>query len=159
DRVPGLGARRADLAVRSQRDPRGVRAGGRGGVGPRACVTADAGADFVVALDFGGAKIALAAAGLDGAHLAQRRIGREAGQGAAAVVRRALAAAAALVEGAAARCGGRCRGAGAVTPGVIREDGIALAPALPGWERLRLVDELREGLDLERVAVANDVKA
>lgn len=116
-------------------------------------------ADFVVAVDVGGTKIALATATVDGTILEQRRLPTEADRGAPQAVRRALAEAAALVELTAARCGGRCLGVGAVTPGIVHEDRIDLAPTLPGWERLRLADVLRDGLGLERVAVANDVKA
>jgi glucokinase len=70
-------------------------------------------------------------------------------------MRRALDEAAGLV----ARRRGRCLGAGVVCPGVIRPDRVDLVPSLPGWERLALHDVLREGLGLECVAVANDVKA
>jgi glucokinase len=122
-------------------------------------VTAGASLDFVVAVDFGGTKIALATAGLDGTIVEQRRLPTDAPQGAPQVVRRALAEAGALIERTAARCGGRCLGAAAVSPGILREDRIDLAPTLPGWDRLRLVDLLRQGLGLERVAAGNDVKA
>jgi glucokinase len=111
--------------------------------------------DFVLAIDFGGTKIALATAGLDGRPLERRVLATEAQQGAPLAMRRALDEAAGLV----ARRGGRCRGAGVVCPGVIRPDRVDLVPSLPGWERLALHDVLREGLGLECVAVANDVKA
>ena len=115
--------------------------------------------EFVVALDFGGTKIALATAGLDGTILERRQLRTEAEQGAPQAVRRALAEAGALIEATARRCGGRCVGAGAVSPGIVRRDRIDLVPTLPGWERLPIVDLLREGLGLDHVAVANDVKA
>jgi glucokinase len=111
--------------------------------------------DFVLAIDFGGTKIALATAGLDGRPLERRVLATEAQQGAPLAMRRALDEAAGLV----ARRGGRCLGAGVVCPGVIRPDRVDLVPSLPGWERLALHDVLREGLGLECVAVANDVKA
>ena len=117
------------------------------------------GRDFVLGLDVGGTKIALATADLGGAILEQARMATEAQQGALHVVQRALAEARRLVARTAAARGGRCLGVGAVSPGVLREDRIDLVPTMPGWERLAIVDLLREGLGLERVAVANDVKA
>jgi len=122
-------------------------------------VTTGGEGDFVVAIDVGGTKIALATAGLDGTLLERRRLRTEAGRGAPQAVRRALAEAADLIELTRARCGGRCLAAGAVSPGIVRDDRIDLVPTLPGWERLALVPLLRDGLGLERVAVANDVKA
>jgi glucokinase len=115
--------------------------------------------DFVVGIDFGGTKIALATAGLDGEIGERRRLRTEAGQGAAQAVRRALVAARGLMARTADRCGGRCLGVGAVCPGVVREDRVDLVPTLPGWERLALPDLLRDELGLDHVAIANDVKA
>src|SRR5215472_2862466 len=111
--------------------------------------------DFVLAIDFGGMKIALATADLEGRPLDRRLLATEAERGALATVGRALGEAALLV----ARRRGRCLGAGVVSPGVIRPDRVDLVPTLPGWERLALHDVLREGLGLDRVAVGNDVKA
>jgi glucokinase len=111
--------------------------------------------DFVLAIDVGGTKIALATADLEGRPLERGELATEAERGAAAALRRAFAAAADLVG----RRGGRCLGAGVVCPGVIRPDRVDLVPTLPGWERLALHDVLREGLGLERIAVGNDVKA
>jgi glucokinase len=113
------------------------------------------GRDFILAIDFGGTKTALATAGLDGRPLERRVLPTEAQRGAPLAVRRALGEAAGMVE----RHGGRCLGAGVVCPGVIRPDRVDLVPSLPGWERLALHDVLREGLGLECVAVGNDVKA
>jgi len=114
---------------------------------------------FVAAIDIGGTKIAVATAGLDGAVLEQRRLPTETELGAPQAVRRALDAAADLIERTRARCGGPCLALGAVSPGIAREDRIDLVPTLPGWERLGLAGLLRDGLGLERVVVANDVKA
>ena len=115
--------------------------------------------DFVLGIDFGGTKIALATADLDGGVLEQARMPTAAQQGAPDVVRRALAGAGTLVASTRARTGGRCLGVGAVTPGIVREDRIDLVPTMPGWERLAIVDLLRKGLGVANVAAANDVKA
>jgi len=111
--------------------------------------------DFVLAIDVGGTKIAVATADLDGRPLERRVLPTEAERGAPLALRRALAEAAGLVS----RREGRCLGAGVASPGVIRPDHVDLVPTLPGWERLALQDVLREGLGLECVAVGNDVKA
>jgi glucokinase len=122
-------------------------------------VTFDRKGDYVVGLDFGGTKIALATADLEGRILEQTRIRTEVSGGALQTVQRAVAGARLLMARTSERCQSRCLGAGAVTPGIVREDRIDLIPTMPGWERLAIVDLLREGLELEHVVVANDVKA
>jgi len=122
-------------------------------------VTGQPACDFVVGLDIGATKIALATAGLDGAIIEQSRLQTDARQGAPQAVRRALAAARTLMARTSERLGGRCLGAGAVSPGIPRHDRIDLTPNMPGWEALSIVDVVREGLSLERVAAANDAKA
>lgn len=109
--------------------------------------------DLVLAIDFGGTKVAVAAATLDG-ELGER-VRFEVEGGAEQVVARALAVARETV----ARAGGRCVAAGVVCPGIPREDRVLLAPNVPGWESLALARRVREGLGLERVTVGNDVKA
>jgi glucokinase len=46
-----------------------------------------------------------------------------------------------------------------VSPGIVGEDGVLLAPNVPGWDRLQLPDLLRDGLGVSSVSVANDVNA
>jgi len=117
-------------------------------------------ADFVVAVDIGGTKVAVATAALDGEIIAARRIATDASRGAAQVVARALGGASDLIAPTAAgRDGGRCLAAGAVCPGIPLDDRVVLAPNIPGWDGVALAREARERLGLERVAVANDVKA
>jgi glucokinase len=111
--------------------------------------------DFVLAIDFGGTKTALATADLDGRPLERSVLATRADRGAELALRRAFTGCADLM----ARQGGRCLGAGVVCPGVVRPDRVDLVPTLPGWERLALPNVLRAGLGLERIAVANDVKA
>jgi glucokinase len=50
-------------------------------------------------------------------------------------------------------------GVGVVSPGIIREDGVALAPNNPGWETLRLRETFAAAFPGVPVAVMNDVKA
>jgi glucokinase len=115
--------------------------------------------DFVLALDFGGTKIDVATAALDGEILATERLETDAPAGAAQAVERALDRARALRAATAATTGGRCVAAGAASPGIVREDRVLLAPNVPGWTDLALAERLREGLELEDVVCETDAKA
>ncbi len=115
--------------------------------------------DFVVAIDLGGTKTAVATADLGGQILAHARLQTEADLGGEQAVERALAEARACVARTAHETGGRCVAAGAVSPGIVLDDRVELVPNVPGLDRLALPDLLRRGLDLDRVAVGNDVKA
>lgn len=131
----------------------GESAGGPGGDG-----TGTGTADFVLGIDIGGTKIALATATTAGRVLRTVRLDTLAHGGARQAVERALRTARSLCEETSAD-GGRCLGAGVVSPGIVRENESVLAPNIPGWQRLPLPALLREGLELERVVHANDVKA
>jgi len=115
--------------------------------------------DFVIAIDFGGTKIAVATADLEGGLLEQTRIETDASQGALQAVERALAVARTSIRRTAETRSGRCIAAGAVSPGIILPDRILLAPNVPGWEELALLDLVRNRLEISRVAVGTDVKA
>jgi glucokinase len=111
--------------------------------------------DFVLAIDFGGTKIGVAPATPDGAIQASDRIDTLAERGAHQAVERGLAAARALSE----RAGGRCIAAGVVSPGIVLDDRVLLAPNVPGWGDLALPALLTEGLDVPHVEIGTDVKA
>jgi predicted NBD/HSP70 family sugar kinase len=117
------------------------------------------GGDFVLGIDFGGTKIAIASADLEGNLLEQSRIETEASRGAMQAIERALALARSLMTSTAEKTGGRCIAAGAVSPGIVLLDRILLAPNVPGWEELALLDLVRDGLAIEQVAVGTDAKA
>lgn len=112
-------------------------------------------AGFVLALDFGGTKIDVGSARLDGELLVSERIETRAELGALQAVERALGVARAVAQ----RTDGDCLGAGAVSPGVVADDGVSLAPNVPGWDQLQLPALLREGLGVSPIAVTNDVNA
>jgi len=114
---------------------------------------------FVLAIDFGGTKLDVATATLDGRLLVTERLDTEAGRGAEQAVARAIQRALALSEAAAATTGGRLLAAGAASPGIVLDDEILLAPNVPGWTELPLAARLREGLDLATVVCETDVKA
>jgi glucokinase len=110
---------------------------------------------FVLALDFGGTKIDVGTARLDGELIASERIDTQAELGAVQAVERALEAARRLAE----QADGDCVGAGAVSPGIVEDERVLLAPNVPGWDELQLPALLRDGLGVGSIAVANDVNA
>jgi glucokinase len=111
--------------------------------------------EFVLAIDFGGTKIGVATAALDGAVRHSDRLDTLADRGAHQAVERGLATARDLLE----QTPGRCMAAGVVSPGIVLDDRVLLAPNVPGWGELALPALLTEGLDVPRVVVGNDVKA
>lgn len=113
----------------------------------------------MLGIDFGGTKIALATAALDGRLLESDRLETEAGRGATQAVDRALARGEELLTAAARNGGGRCRAVSAVSPGIVYEDHVALAPNVPGWQQLELPALLRERFEPAHATVGTDVKA
>jgi glucokinase len=129
-------------------DGRVTRAGGSASCGAHA-------PGIVLGIDFGGTKIALAAATAAGERLGDVRIETRAADGAAEVVRRAVEAANSLV----AETAGRLVAVGVSTFGVVRDERVRLAPNVPGWEGLPLPAMLRDGLGVRALRVDNDVNA
>jgi predicted NBD/HSP70 family sugar kinase len=115
--------------------------------------------DFVVAIDFGGTKLDVATAALDGTILATERLETDAAGGAEQAVERALACARDLAGTTEQATGGSLVAAAASSPGIVLEDRILLAPNVPGWTDLPLAALLRDGLGLDRVVCETDVKA
>lgn len=114
--------------------------------------------DFVVAIDFGGTKIAIATANITGSILKQARLDTDAAQGAQQVLERTAVAARTLIERTVSEVKGQCVAVGVVTPGVVHDDGILLSPNIPGWERVHLRETIHTSLRIPTV-VGNDVKA
>jgi glucokinase len=113
------------------------------------------GAEFVLAIDFGGTKIALCTATPEGDVIESDRLETHAGLGAEQALRRTLERAAELAD----VTPGRCAAVSAVSPGIVRADGVLLAPNVPGWGELALPARLGEALSVELTTVGNDVKA
>ncbi|MEV0393851.1 ROK family protein [Polymorphospora rubra] len=109
----------------------------------------------LLGIDFGGTKMAVAVADAQGRILRSERVPTYAGRGAGQALDRALELAGRLVSDA----GGSLAAAGIASPGVVRDDGIDLAPNVPGWERLRLADAVRAALPVSVVEVGNDLNA
>jgi glucokinase len=118
-------------------------------------VTRDDPAGFVLGIDFGGTKTALATATTDGERLRTTRIETRAADGAQEVMRRTLATAHGLMETAP----GRLLAAGVSTFGVVRGGRVQLAPNVRGWEDLPLPAILRDGLGVTALNVDNDVNS
>ncbi|WP_433616468.1 ROK family protein [Dactylosporangium sp. CA-139114] len=109
----------------------------------------------LLGIDFGGTKMAVGIGDADGSLLVSQRLPTHATLGARQALERALDLAQKLVT----ETGGTLHAAGVASPGVIREDGIDLAPNVPGWESLRLAEAVRDHLGVSRVRVTNDLNA
>jgi glucokinase len=114
-----------------------------------------AGPGRLLGIDFGGTKMAIAVADRTGRLLVSERLPTLAERGARQALDRALDLAAGLT----AQVGGVLAAAGIASPGVVRDDGIDLAPNVPGWEDLRLAAAVRDRLGVSVVPVANDLNA
>lgn len=113
------------------------------------------GPDFVLGVDIGGTKIALATADPAGGILRTARLDTRAWEGAGQAVERALRAAADLRDA----TPGRLLGVGVAAPGVVHEDHIAYAPNIPGLADIALRSRVAAVLGPAPVGVDNDVKA
>ncbi|AGM05492.1 ROK family protein [Amycolatopsis keratiniphila] len=115
------------------------------------------GEELILGIDFGGTKVAIGLADRAGSLLVTRRLDTDAQAGAEQVVSRALAAARKLLadEGAA----DRLVAIGVVSPGIVLEDRILLAPNVPGWEELRLRELVAAEFDGVPIEVGTDAKA
>jgi glucokinase len=111
----------------------------------------------VLALDFGGTKIAAAVAEVTGIRLGSTTVDTVADDGARANLERGISAAQALLEATAP--GRPLVAVGAATFGIPRDEGIQLAPAIPGWGDLMLGRELRRAFVGAEIRLATDVKA
>ncbi|MFI9453332.1 ROK family protein [Amycolatopsis sp. NPDC052450] len=115
------------------------------------------GDELILGIDFGGTKVAIGLADRAGSLLVTRRLDTDAQAGAGQVVSRALAAARKLLadEGAA----DSLVAIGVVSPGIVLEDRILLAPNVPGWEQLRLRELVAAEFEGVPIEVGTDAKA
>jgi predicted NBD/HSP70 family sugar kinase len=110
---------------------------------------------FVLAVDFGGTKAGVVAMDAAGRTLAADRLAMHPERGAEQALARTLDAARALVAEVGAN---RLAAAGVASPGIVRPDGVLLAPNVPGWSRLRLQERFESALRVPALC-ATDVKA
>jgi glucokinase len=115
--------------------------------------------DFVLGIDLGGTKIALATANASGTVLCQQTIATLAEQGAEQAIERTIESGLNLIEQTRERLGGRLVGVGVATMGITLDDRVLMAPNVPGWDRLALPAQMRQAFSLEEIRVENDVKA
>ncbi|MEU3623086.1 glucokinase [Amycolatopsis coloradensis] len=115
------------------------------------------GEELILGIDFGGTKVAIGLADRAGSLLVTRRLDTDAHAGAGQVVTRALAAARKLLadEGAT----DNLVAIGVVSPGIVLEDRILLAPNVPGWEELRLRELVADEFGGVGIEVGTDAKA
>ncbi len=112
--------------------------------------------DVVLGIDFGGTKIALAVCDLDGRCLRDHLLPTCPGDGADTVLARGIAAGQALLTP--LETGSRLAAVGVSTIGIPLENGVDLAPAIAGWEKIALARSVEEAFGAP-VKVATDVKA
>src|SRR5690349_9211537 len=122
-------------------------------------VTASHSADFILAIDFGGTKVALATCDRTGAVLESDRFTFLPGTTADQIVADAIGRSHTLIELTRLACSSECVAVGVSSPGIVLPDRILLAPNVPGWEDLSLAAQLAAGLGVEPVVVGTDVKA
>lgn len=109
----------------------------------------------VLALDFGGSKVAVAVADVKGRILGRSVLETRASRGAAQAVDRAVAEGRRLMTSSQTT---QPAAVGVSSMGISRDDGVLLAPNVPGWESLQLRGYLRDALAAP-VVIWNDVKA
>ncbi len=116
--------------------------------------------DFILALDIGGTKMALATADLQGGLLTSARIATDVDRGAHQAVQRAVECAATLVdETRAAQGAGTCKGFAVVAPGVVRAETMVLTPNVPGLDGINLRVFFEGEMNMPCLSISNDVKA
>jgi glucokinase len=115
--------------------------------------------DFVLGIDLGGTKIALATADANGTILYQQTIATLASQGAEQAIARTIASGRDLVEQTRRRLHSRLAGVGIATMGITLDDRVLMAPNVPGWDRLALPSQMQQAFVLDAIRIENDVKA
>jgi len=111
----------------------------------------------VLALDFGGSKIAAAVCEATGTRLGSTTVDTSADDDARANLERGFLAAQRLLDTTAP--GRPLIAVGASTFGIPGDDGVQLAPTIPGWGDLLLGRELRRAFTGAEIRLATDVKA
>jgi glucokinase len=111
----------------------------------------------VLGIDFGGTKIAAAACDLAGNRLASATVSSDAALGAQASFGRGIGLARDLLRTSAP--GGELVAVGVATFGIPFDDRVELAPAIDGWDRLAMGQELRRAFPAAVIRMATDAKA
>jgi glucokinase len=115
--------------------------------------------DFVLGIDLGGTKIALATATAEGVIIYKQILATKAYQGAEQAIDRTIATARQLVEQTHAEHDGALMGIGIANMGITQEDHVLMAPNVPGWDHLAILPLVRQAFPTAPVCIENDVKA
>jgi glucokinase len=116
-------------------------------------------AGFVLGIDLGGTKMALATAHPDGTIIHRQMLATLADQGAEQAVARVIAAGQQLVAQTEGEMGETLASVGISTMGITLEDRVLMAPNVPGWDHLELPRIMRQAFTTNAIRIANDVKA
>lgn len=114
--------------------------------------------ELLVAVDLGGTKTAIAVTDRQGNRLGRTTMPTDAGAGITAVMGRVAGAGRRLLGEIGADLSA-VAAAAAVSPGVVLEDRVLLAPNNDGWESLALAREIQAAFGASVSVVDNDVKA
>ena len=115
--------------------------------------------EFVLGIDLGGTKIALATADTKRTLLSQQTIATLAEQGAEQAIARTIACGRDLIEQTRRQWHGKLTGVGIATMGITLDDRVLIAPNVPGWDQLALPSQMRQAFALDTIHIENDVKA
>ncbi|KUO95354.1 ROK family protein [Ferroacidibacillus organovorans] len=116
-------------------------------------------ARFVLAFDFGGTKIAIATATLDGELLHRTNLDTALCGDGKNVLQQAILAGQELVLKTAAPTRGSLVGVGVATMGITLKDRVLMAPNVPGWAELCMEEAFQNAFPGVAVQIDNDVKA
>lgn len=111
----------------------------------------------ILAIDIGGTKLSAGLVSASGELRGHRQIRTAADDGAERVLERALGLGREVIESETGQDG--VAAVGLSTNGLTTEDGVSLAPAVPGWSALRIPGALRDAFPELPTAILNDVKA
>jgi glucokinase len=115
--------------------------------------------DFLLGIDLGGTKIALATATVEGTIIHRQVLATHAYQGAEQAITRTITTACQLVEQTRAEHDGTLMGIGIANMGITQEDHVLMAPNVPGWDHLAILPLVRQAFPTTPVRIENDVKA
>lgn len=115
--------------------------------------------DFILGIDLGGTKIALATADISGRVLSRQKIETLASQGAEQALERTIASGRDLIALTREQLQGRLVGIGVATMGITLADRVLMAPNVAGWAQLALPARLRQAFSFDEIHIENDVKA
>lgn len=113
---------------------------------------------FILGYDFGGTKVAVAAATRDGRVLESIRLNSRQYESGHALLEAALDVGERLADGAGNQTGLELAGIGVSSMGITYPDRVEMAPNIPGWTGLRMESMYRSRFGSIPIMIENDVK-